>query len=284
MPPWIWYAAQVLRAEMRTFPSGSGSIELMWNQSHALELGAEVSDSSDADVVEAVPFPAHEAALDVDRLDGGVEDHAVARPADRREIAADRVVGGDVGDAVRSDLEVVQVRLQPVAARDGGDRLVVGVHDDVLALAEAEREHAPPPPGQVALALVALHAQIVGGEAARELVEPDELPLRRVDQRAVLAGPGPVGQEDVAGRGIAVGRGDGQDRRLDAGQRGEALVVGGRRRRVREPADGRRRIRGVDAEAEGDRLARAPITACTTTCSPGVNGASGTKLAPSPCE
>ena len=64
---------------------------------------------------------------------------------------------------MRSDLEVVQVRLQPVAARDRGDRLVVGVHDDVLALAEAEVGHAALPEGQVALALVGLHAEVLDG-------------------------------------------------------------------------------------------------------------------------
>ena len=64
----------------------------------------------------------------------------------------------------------------------------------------------PLPQRQVALAVVALHAQVVGDDAVGELVEPDEPALRRVDQRAVAARPGPVGHEDVAGRGIAVGR------------------------------------------------------------------------------
>ena len=59
------------------------------------------------------------------------------------------------------DLEVVQVRLQAVAAGDPRDRLVAGVHDDVFALAEAEREHAPLPPGQVAPAFVGLLVQVL---------------------------------------------------------------------------------------------------------------------------
>ena len=173
----------------------------------------------------------------------------------RREVAADRVVRRDVGDVVGGDLEVVQVRLQAVAAAHPGDRLVVGVHDDVFALAEAEREHAPLPPRQVALTFVCLLVQVLRRFAPRELVEPDEPALRRVDQRPVLTRTGPVGREDVARRGIVIGHGDGQDRGLDAGQRVEALVVGGRRRRVGERRDGCRRIWGVDAKAEGDRPA-----------------------------
>ena len=85
------------------------------------------------------------------------------RPAqpDRREVAADRVVRRDVGDAVRGDLKLVQVRLQAVAAGDPRDRLVAGVHDDVFALAEAQREHAALPPGQVAPAFVGLHVEVL---------------------------------------------------------------------------------------------------------------------------
>ena len=155
------------------------------------------------------------------------------------------------------DLEVVQVGLQAVAAGDPRDRLVAGVHDEVFALAEAQREHAPLPPRQVALAFVGLLAQVLRGLASRQLVEPDEPALRRVDQRPVLARTGAVGREDVARRGVVVGHADAQDRRLDAGQRVEALVVGGRRRRVRERRHVRRRIRGVDAKGEGDALAGA---------------------------
>ena len=167
----------------------------------------------------------------------------------------DRVVRGDVGDVVRSDLEVVEVGLQPVAALDRGDCLVVGVHHEVLALAEAEREHVALPEGQVALAFVALHAEIIRGQAPGELVEPDEPALRRVDQRSVAARPGAVGGEDVACRGVAVWRGDGHDRRLDAGQRVEALIVGGRRRGVGERSDGCCRVGGIDAKVKGDSLA-----------------------------
>ncbi len=152
-----------------------------------------------------------------------------ARSSHRREVAADRVVRGDVGDVVGGDLEVVQVGLQAVAAGDRGDRLVVGVHHDVFALAEAQREHAPLPPRQVAPACVCLLVQVLRRLAPRQLVEPDEPALRRVDQRSVLTRTGPVGREDVAGRGIAIWHGDAQDRGLDAGQRVEALIVGGRR-------------------------------------------------------
>ncbi len=216
-------------------PSGSGSIELRWNQSHGVApVGASTLGLRGADVVEAVPFPAHEARLHVDLLDRRVDDRPVPRSLHRREVAADRVVRRDVGDVAGGDLEVVQVRLQAVAAGDPRDRLVVGVHDDVFALAEAEREHAPLPPRQVAPAFVCLLAQVLRRFAPRQLVEPDEPALRRVDQRPVLTRTGPVGREDVACRGIAIGHGDGQDRGLDAGQGVEALIVGGRGRRVGE--------------------------------------------------
>ena len=91
------------------------------------------------------------------------------------------------------------------------------------------------PPRQHAPAFVGLLVQVLRRFAPEQLVEPDEPALRRVDQRPVLARAGAVGREDVAGRGIAVGHGDAQDRGLDAGQRVEALIVGGRRLRVAEP-------------------------------------------------
>ena len=93
-----------------------------------------------------------------------------------REVAAHQVVGREVGDVVRGDLEVVQVGFVAVAGGDGRDGLVVGVHDDVFALAEAEREHASLPPRQIVLAFVALHAQVLRSFAARQLVEPHERP------------------------------------------------------------------------------------------------------------
>ena len=76
---------------------------------------------------------------------------------------------------MRGDLEVVQVRLQAVAAGDPRDRLVAGVHDDVFALAEAEREHLALPPRQGAPAFVGLLVQILRRFAPGQLVEPDEL-------------------------------------------------------------------------------------------------------------
>ncbi len=211
-----------------------------------------------ADVVEAVPFPAHEARLHVDLLDRRVDDRPAPRSFDRHEVAADRVVRGDVGDVVGGDLEVVQVRLQAVSAGDPRDRAVAGVHDDVFALTEAQRQHAPLPPGQVALPFIGLLVEVLRGFAARQPVEPHELALRRVDQRPVLTRTGPVGREHVARRGVAIGHGDVQDRGLDAWQRVEALVVGGRSRRVGELRHARRRIRGVDAKAERDSLAAGP--------------------------
>ena len=78
---------------------------------------------------------------------------------------------------MRSDLEVVQVRLQAVAPRNPRDRLVAGAHDDVFALAEAEREHLALPPRQHAPAFVGLLVQVLRRFAPCELVEPDELAL-----------------------------------------------------------------------------------------------------------
>ncbi len=78
------------------------------------------------DVVEAVPFPAHEARVHVDLLDRRVDDRAACRAVHRAQVAADRVVGRDVGDVVRGELELVQVGLQPVAAGDPRDGLDSG--------------------------------------------------------------------------------------------------------------------------------------------------------------
>ena len=139
LPRCSWYAAQVLRAEISTLPSGWGSIELMWNQSHGRDEGGEVCGLVDVDVVEAVPLPAHEPGLHVDLLTAASRMDTVARALGRAQVAADRVERRDVGDVVRRNLEVVQVGLQTVAALDGRDGLVVGVDDDILALAEAER-------------------------------------------------------------------------------------------------------------------------------------------------
>ena len=72
------------------------------------------------------------------------------------------VVGGEVGDVAGCDLEVVEVRFVAVARADRGDGLVVGVHDDVFALAEAERENPALPPGEV---LPGLHSAARSGSA-----------------------------------------------------------------------------------------------------------------------
>ena len=214
-------SSRIDRVEVKPVPRRSG------RRRRCLGLG-------DGDVVEAVPFPAHEPGPHVDLLDSGVEDRAVAHPSHRREVAADRVERRDVGDVVPGDLEVVQVRPQAVGAGNPGDRLVVVVHDDVFAPTEAEREHLALPPRQVVPTFVCLLAQVLRGFTSGEMVEPDEPALRGVDQRPVLTRTGPVGREDVARRGVLVRHGDGQDRGLDAGQGVEALVVGERRRRVGE--------------------------------------------------
>jgi hypothetical protein len=128
---------------------------------------------------------------------------------------------------------------------------------------KAEREHLALPPCQGTPAFVGLLVEVLRRFAPFQLVEPDELALRRVDQRPVLTGTGTVGREDVARRGIAVRHGDRQDRGLDAGHRVEALIVGGRRLWVSESRSARRRIWSIDAELKGDRPAAARLgSAC----------------------
>src|ERR1700683_2929429 len=149
----------------------------------------------------------------------------------------------------------MQVSLQAVASRDFGDSLVMGVHDDVFALAETEREHLAVPESQLALAFVALDVQVLGGFSSRKMVEPNKSALGGVDQWPVLARPGPVGREDLARGWIAIGHGDAQDRDLDAGQRVEALVVSRRGLWIGEGWCACRRVGGVHAKVEGDPLA-----------------------------
>ena len=151
------------------------------------------------DVVEAVPFPAHEAGAHVDLLDGGVDDRAFALPLLRAQVAADRVEGGDVGDVAGNDLEVVQVGRQAVAAAYPRHDLIAGVHHEVFALAEAERQHPALPPRQVALPVEGLLAEVLRHLPSGERFEPHQPAAGVVDQGPVLAGPGAVGREDVAG-------------------------------------------------------------------------------------
>src|SRR5260370_16104739 len=97
--------------------------------------------------------------------------------------------------------------MRAIGAGNLGYWLVVGVHDYVFALTEAGGEHLALPEGEGALALVALHAQVLGGGPARELVEPDEPALRRIDQRPVAARAGAVSAEAVARRRVGVRHG-----------------------------------------------------------------------------
>ena len=66
------------------------------------------------DVVEARPLVHHQPRPHVDLLEGPVGHGAVGRAADAREVAVDRVIRGDQRRALRRQLELVQVGLQPV--------------------------------------------------------------------------------------------------------------------------------------------------------------------------
>ncbi len=92
------------------------------------------------DVVEAVPFPAHETGVHVDLLDRGVGDRAVARRR-RPSCVSQRTGLKAVMYAMPwgSSAEVVQVGAQAVARAHALDHLVAVVHHHVFALAEAER-------------------------------------------------------------------------------------------------------------------------------------------------
>ena len=203
-------------------------------------------------VVGAVPLPADEAGLHVDLLDGRVDERPVAHAAERGEVAADEVVDGDVGHVARRDLEVVQVGFVTVSSADGGDGLVVGIHHDVLALAEPGREHASLPPRQIALAFVALHAEVQRVDGARETLKPDQPALGAVDQRAVLTRSRSRGHHHRTRAGITIRGGDIQDRGMQAGSRDEALGGGGRSRRVGESGHAVGRVRRGDAKVKGD--------------------------------
>ena len=203
-------------------------------------------------------------------------------PAGRGEVGLHGAVGEDEGGALRGDEELVLVGLQAVAGLHDGDGLVVGVRDHVLAEAVAERDRASLPPGEVVLAEVDLRAQVGGVFAAGERVEPHELAGAVEDHRARTArGRGTASRTGSRARSPAPGRlVHGDDRRVQLGERVEALhvraacrvrrgnSVSGRRRRL---GDREARSRSCDALrlarvqrrvnrdvlAGGERLARA---------------------------
>ena len=116
-------------------------------------------------MVEAVPLVHHQAGLQVYLLQQRVRDRAVARAADRREVAVDRVIDGDQAGPLRGDLEFVQVRLIAVAGTDDGDGLVGAVRDHLARLLAAAGDQRVLPPGEHGLAFVLLHAEARGARA-----------------------------------------------------------------------------------------------------------------------
>ena len=100
------------------------------------------------------------------------------------------------------------------------------------------------------MAFVALHAQVLGGLAFGEPVEPHGLALRRVDQRPVLPRARAVGREDVARARVPIGARDAQDRYLGAREGRKALVVRGGCLGVGERGNARRGIGRVDEKPE----------------------------------
>ena len=99
-----------------------------------------------------------------------------AGPPTGREVAEDRVVGGDQRGALGGELEVVQVGLQAVAGLDVGDVGVGAVGDHVVAEAEAVHRDVALPPRQHRPAVVLLDAQVGRRGVRRQRLEPHAAP------------------------------------------------------------------------------------------------------------
>ncbi len=112
------------------------------------------------DVVDARPLESDETGLDVDFLEDRVGHRAVGGPADRGEVAEDRVVRGDQRGPAGCELEFVQVRLQPVAGLHLGYVCVAAVVDHVVAEPEAMHRDVALPPRQHRFARVFLDLQV----------------------------------------------------------------------------------------------------------------------------
>ncbi len=154
---------------------------------------------------ERVPLPHHQTRLDVDLLDDRVVDHAVrwnrASP-DRFRWTGSNASIQAVPCGVSADF--VQVGVVAVAGPDRGDRLVGGVVDHVLALAEADLEDAPLPPGQDGLALVLLDLEVgrrLAGAAAGETTPG----CRSVRRSSAPASPRPGRARGTGRRALAPG-------------------------------------------------------------------------------
>ena len=109
------------------------------------------------DVIDARPFVHHQPRRDVDLLEETVGDAGVARPADRREVAQDRVVCRDQRGPLRGQLELVQIHLVAVAGAHVLDVRVGVVGDHAFAQPEAVDCDVSLPPREHRFALVLLN-------------------------------------------------------------------------------------------------------------------------------
>ena len=204
-------------------------------------------------VLERVPLVHHEARADVDLLEDGVIDRGERAAALRREVAVERLPGGDQRGPGRGQGQLVEVLGEAVARADGGEVSVGGRVDLAAAQTEAVAADRALPPGQHALPAVALHAQVGGEGVRRQRLEVDELAGGRIDRRARLTGTRVGGDEDVAvaTRGRR-GLGDREHRGLQAGRRAEVPDAAGGARG--EPMLGQAgdRVGVADDEAVGE--------------------------------
>ena len=145
-----------------------------------------------------MPLPHHEPGLDVDLLDHGVGEDAVGLAVD-----ADRFIsiGSNAStQAVPSgSTDLVQVGVIAVAGADVADLLVVSCVEHVFALAEADLEDPPLPPGQGRLALDWWTLKFVADMPARQRVEPDQVAVLVGDHRPRRALALVGGEEQIAG-------------------------------------------------------------------------------------
>ena len=201
-------------------------------------------------MVEAVPFEEHLAGGDVDLLGGAGQDRPLGRPAQRREVGGHLAVRGDQGGALRGELEIVQVRLGPVARLDGGDDPVGAVGDVGRPGGDADLVHHARRPGEHRLAAVLLRGEVQGCPAEGR-PEPDQAAVPVHDHQAGLpyrcGRVAPGGDEDVRGLAGPAGRLRHRDgRRPNIAPGHEVIDVGG----------------GTGGRLAGGRVAGGRVTGC----------------------
>ncbi len=213
----------MLRALTITSPAGVSSIELAWKKSCGLPSFGPVIPSPTSKWSPARHSHSSSAGRDVDLLYPRVDDRAVGRAADAREVGRALDVERHVGGAARGQLEVVVIAQLARDRSDARDHPVVLVHHDVDAVAVAEVGVALPP-GQHRSASVPLDLEGGRGPVAADGVEPDRPPAAVDDHRPVLPGAALDGEEDRPARDAVGGRrGDRQRVRVEAGPRVELL-------------------------------------------------------------